>query len=316
MAVFTPLTDQQISFFIDAYDIGSFVRAEGIAEGVENTNYHVFTNEGRVILTVFEYRTNPQSLPFIFNYQEHLRAKGIECPVALKDKMGRNVGKIAGKPAALISFLQGKSVKSDQIGQWHCREVGKVLGKMHKAAEGFQGTRENPVGMETWQSLHQKIGDKADAYRPGLKNEIARELEFIAQNWPEDLPSGPVHADLFPDNVFFNIDKFELSGLIDFYFSCTAPFVYDLIITMNAWCFDPTGLLIPDKSEVFLKAYEEIRPLSEAERAAWTVLGRGASLRFFLTRLHDWVFHPPDAVVTPKDPMEYYRKLRYYRDER
>lgn len=297
MAVYTPITAPEIAAFLSGFDLGDYVRHEGIMQGVENTNYHLFTSKDRYILTIFEKRIDPADLPFVFSFKKHLSEAGIPVPDVLA------TGTLAEKPAAIIRYLGGGSIDDADINAAHCAGVGTVLARMHKAAETFEATRANPVGFPQWQCMYRAVRDRAE-----LKLALQIETALDAYTPFDDLPRGAVHADLFPDNVFFEGDT--LTGVIDFYFACTDTFVYDMAATMNAWCFDKnTGVALPEKITAFTNAYEAVRPLSAAEKAAFPALRRAAALRFLMTRLYDWAFTAADAQVTKKDPLEYARKL-------
>jgi homoserine kinase type II len=308
MAVYTDVGDEALSGFIASYGLGDVLSCKGIAEGVENTNYLVATERGRFILTLYEKRVNPAELPFFLALMEHLAARGFSCPTPMRDSRGRNLRELAGRPAALVTFLEGLSVR--RPGPEHCREVGEVLARMHLAAADFAMRRPNGLGATDWTPLFYRFKARADEIRPGLKAAIGDELQLLARDWPVDLPQGVIHADLFPDNVFFLHDR--VSGLIDFYFACTDALAYDVAVCLNAWCFELDGSFNVTKGRALLKGYESRRPLAAAERAALPVLARGSALRFLLTRAYDWLHTPPDALVQRKDPIEYLRRLRFH----
>jgi homoserine kinase type II len=310
MAVYTHITERQLSEFLAGYDLGALKKFEGIRQGVSNTNYHVFTEQGRYILTLFETRTDPAGLPFFLGFTNHLAAKGMNCPAALAGRDGRIVRSLAGKPAALVTFLEGECVADAAITPPHCRALGTALAELHLAAADFEMERGNGMGRAMWDELANDCRARAE---PEVMALIDSELQFLAANWPEGLPRGAIHADIFPDNVFFLGG--EVSGIIDFYFACTDFYAYDLAIVLNAWGFDALGVLHRPRYDALLEAYEHIRPLTGEEREALPVLSRAAALRFLLTRLQDWLNHDPHSVVTPKDPREYIAKLRYHRGE-
>jgi homoserine kinase type II len=239
---------------------------------------------------------------------EHLAARGITCPQPVKNKQGGVLGKIAGRPAAIVTFLDGLWVRRPNAG--HCAAVGAALAGLHLAGADFNMRRSNALSIESWRVLYEQAKDRGDSVRPGLCAEIAKELDALEKSWPRDLPAGVIHADLFPDNVFFLDDK--LSGLIDFYFACTDTLAYDVAICLNAWCFESDHSYNVTKGRALLKAYAKVRALTAAERAALPVLARGAAMRFLLTRLVDWLAVPDGALVKPKDPLEYFRKLRFH----
>jgi homoserine kinase type II len=312
MAVYTEVADEELDAFIASYDIGALTSCKGIAEGVENSNYLVQTEAGRYILTLYEKRVAPKDLPYFLALMDHLAARGIRCPLPVHDREGRTLRKLAGRPAALINFLDGVSVRRASIEQ--CASLGRALGKLHVAGEGFPQARANSLSLAGWRPLFDAIGDRADTIIRGLAGEIDKELAYLENAWPSGLPEGVIHADLFPDNVFFLGQ--EVSGLIDFYFACNDMLAYDIAICLNAWCFESDASFNITKARAFLQAYEGVRPLTAAELAALPTLARGAALRFLLTRSFDWLNTDDEALVKRKDPNEYLRKLRFHRKVR
>jgi homoserine kinase type II len=316
MAVYTQLTNEQIAEFLDTtYDVGALNFAVGIAQGVENSNYLVAVcnavgEEVKYILTLYEKRVNPADLPFFLDLLTHVAARGVACPKPIARRDGALFGELAGKQASLVSFLYGKS--RSVIRNPHAASVGNVLGQLHRATEGFLPTRTNALSLEGWQKIYAKIEGKLDAIQQGLETLVRDELQHMVQHFSQvdGLPHGVIHADLFPDNVFFEGD--EVSGIIDFYFACNDALAYDVAITLNAWCFEPRGEFSPTKSKLLLSAYAKQRPFAAAEIAAFSTLLRGAALRFLLTRAHDWIYRDPNALVRPHDPLEYAAKLRFH----
>ena len=308
MAVYTQVADDELAAFLGAYDIGALVSYKGIAEGVENSNYFLQTERGSFILTLYEKRVDPADLPFFLGLMDHLAAQDIACPTPIHARDGEALRTLAGRPAAIISFLQGVSPRRVDIR--HCAPLGRALAEMHLAADGFAMARPNALSLAGWRPLFDRCGPRAHEVQNGLAGEIELELEILEANWPSGLPTGVIHADLFPDNVFFLGDR--VSGVIDFYFACNDFLAYDLAICINAWCFEKDGSFNVTKARHMLNAYRAARPFSAAELAAIPVLLRGGALRFLLTRLHDWLFHPEGALVTPHNPLEYYRKLRFH----
>jgi homoserine kinase type II len=315
MAVYTQLTNEQISELLDAqYAVGALAFAVGITQGVENSNYLIGVHdasgaEHKYILTLYEKRMNPAELPFFLNLMQHLATRGIACPQPIARKDGTLFGDIAGRKAALVSFLQGKS--RTVLGNAHVASVGETLGKLHQAAADFAGTRPNALSLPGWQTLYNKVKGQLDGIQPGLEKLIADELDYLTKHWPTEIhPTGVIHADLFPDNVFFEGDK--VSGVIDFYFACSDALAYDVAITLNAWVFEPKFEFNPIKSKLLLTHYQKIRSFSKSEAANFSTLLRGAALRFLLTRAYDWLNHSADAQVIPKNPLEYAAKLRFH----
>ncbi|OIR07980.1 homoserine kinase [mine drainage metagenome] len=308
MAVYTEVSDEELEAFVAQYDIGAVEGCKGIAEGVENSNFLLQTERGSYILTLYEKRVNPDDLPFFIGLMEHLARQGLACPTPLPGRDGRTLRELCGRPAAIISFLQGLWPRKIQAA--HCAPLGRAMAEMHVAGQSYPGRRANSLGLAGWRPLFELERHRADQVKPGLEAMLAAELETLEAQWPRDLPSGIIHADLFPDNVFFK--GAAVSGLIDFYFACTDFLAYDIAICLNAWCFEPDGAFNATKARALLTGYQQVRPLSAAEFAALPILCRGAAMRFLLTRLYDWVNTPAGAFVKRKDPLEYERKLRFH----
>lgn len=308
MAVYTEVSDEELAAFAAQYDIGQVQAFKGIAEGVENSNYLLETDRDQFILTLYEKRTKPEDLPFFLDLMEHLAAQGIACPTPIHGQDGLALRQLSGKPAAMVSFLKGISART--IKPWHCQELGRALAEFHLAGLDFKAQRTNALSVAGWRPLFEASRPGADGIASGLENLIADELSRLEVEWPVDLPRGVIHADLFPDNVFFLGDK--LSGLIDFYFACTDFLAYDIAVCVNAWCFEKDLSFNATKARLLLGAYEKVRRLSNAEVAALPLLCRGAAMRFLLTRLYDWLNTPAGAFVTRKDPREYLKKLRFH----
>ncbi len=309
MAVYTHLGLEEILAFLEAYDLEPLTAFHGIREGVENTNYLLVTETRRFILTIYEKRVDPADLPFFLGLMDHLAGKGFPCPVPLRDREGRTLRHIHGKPAALVTFLEGRSPR--RITPERCDALGRILARLHLDGLDFALRRDNGLAVPALRPLFALSAPRADEVEAGLGEELARELETLERNWPRDLPSGVIHADLFPDNVFFAGDA--VTGVIDFYFACNDLLAYDLAICMNAWCFEPLAEFNITKARALLRGYREVRALSGAELEALPILARGAAMRFLLTRLHDWLHRVEGALVQPKNPLEYLRKLRFHR---
>ena len=308
MAVYTEVTDDALAAFLADYDIGTAVAFRGIAEGVENSNYMLRTTQGDFILTLYEKRVDPADLPWFLGLMTHLVQHGITCPLPVPARDRQALRLLAGKHAAITSFLPG--VWPRRVRQEHCAPLGAALAGLHLAGAGYAPIRANALGPSSWKPLLERSLAGADGVQPGLGVELQAAVEKILTRWPVGLPVGHIHADLFPDNVFFLAGA--LSGLIDFFFACTDILAYDLAICLGAWCFESDLSFNVTKARAMLAAYNAIRPLSPAERAALPVLAQGAALRFSLTRLFDWINTPPGALVTRKDPMECVRQLRFH----
>ncbi len=308
MAVYTEVTDEALEAFLTEYDIGSIVAFRGIAEGVENSNYSLKTTQGDFILTLYEQRVDPADLPWFLGLMEHL-ARGITCPRPVRARDGEALRVLSGRHASITTFLPG--VWPRRVRVEHCGPVGRALAALHLAGADYAPKRVNALGSRGWRPLLDRCRARADEVSPNLAAELDAALTEILAGWPVVLPEGHVHADLFPDNVFFL--GHQLSGLIDFYFAATDFLAYDVAVCLNAWCFEADFSFNVTKGRALLRGYETVRPLSAEERAALPVLCRGAAIRFLLTRLFDWLNTRDGAMVTRKDPMEYVRRLRFHR---
>jgi homoserine kinase type II len=308
MAVYTDVAAEDLGPFLAGYDLGELLAYKGIAEGVENSNFLVHTSRGYFILTLYERRVAEGDLPFFLALMEHLAGRGITCPQPVRNRAGETLGRLAGRPAAIVTFLDGMWIRRPTAA--HCAGLGEALARLHLAGADFPMRRQNALSVAGWRSLFGACSAHADDVQPGVKSLLAAELDVLQRQWPQGLPQGVIHADLFPDNVFFLGDT--LSGLIDFYFACIDTLVYDVAICLNAWCFEPDHAYNVTKGRALLSSYARTRPLSAAEWQALPLLARGAAVRFLLTRLVDWLNVPPGALVKPKDPVEYLRKLRFH----
>ncbi|MCB1832611.1 MAG: homoserine kinase [Geminicoccaceae bacterium] len=308
MAVYTHIDEDQLDTLLAGFELGEVKALKGIAEGVENSNFFLLTESGRYILTIYEKRVDPADLPFFLSLMDHLSHKGVRCPVPIRDRNGEALQEIAGKPAAIITFLDGQSPRA--MTPARCEALGRVLAELHAAGQDFAMRRVNVLSVDGWRTLFARSRESGKGVEKALAAEIDAELAFLEREWPRELPSGVIHADLFPDNVFF--DRNRVSGLIDFYFACTDLFAYDVAICINAWCFEISGEFNITKSRALLRGYRERREMTEDEIGALPVLLRGAAMRFLLTRLHDWLNQVDGALVKPKNPDEYLRKLRFH----
>lgn len=309
MAVYTDISDEELATLLARYDLGAALAFKGIAEGVENSNFLLETDRGRFILTVYERRVRREDLPFFLGLMRWLADHDYPCATPMPGRDGELIQEIRGKPAAIVSFLPGLSVRRPSA--VHCREAGEGLARLHLAAQGFPMSRENNLGQAAWAPMFEGLKPAAEGLKPGLADTISRDLERLAEAWPHDLPRGVIHEDYFPDNVFFQGERF--AATIDFYFACVDMLAYDVAVALNAWCFEADGSFNITNARALVSGYEHHRPLSPAERAALPVLAHGAAMRFFLTRLNDWGATPAGALVKPKDPLEYERKLAVHR---
>lgn len=315
MAVYTPVSDEALDAFLSGYALGRRVSCVGIAEGIENSNFLVATEQGPFILTLFERRAKAKDLPFFMDVMTHLSAQGFACPQPVADASGATLGECCARPAAITSFLPGRPIEPPTMDA--CRQAGAAAAHLALTGEGFVGRRPNDLSLPSWRPLFAGREPLANALRPGLAEQIAADLDALEAAWPRDLPQGVIHADLFADNVFFEDGRF--SGVIDFYFACTDALAYDLAVMLNAWAFAPPATpgaawsYDAARGHALLEGYETVRPLSSAERKALPILARGAAMRFFLTRLHDWNATPDGALVTRKDPLEYADRLAVHR---
>jgi homoserine kinase type II len=309
MAVYTPVSAEEMAAFLTRYDVGTLVSAKGIAEGVENSNFLLDTTTARFILTLYEKRVDAADLPFFLALLDHLADRGLPVPRAIRDRSGTQLQEVAGRPACLIEFLPGVSVSQPTVAQAHA--TGEALGGMHAALADFTPARPNALGLSGWHELARRCGDDLDSISPGLKQRVADELDWLNVHWPRELPHSVVHADLFPDNVLIRGDA--VGGIIDFYFACTEVRAWDLAVTHSAWSFAPDGTgYRADIGDALIAGYETTFGLSDEERNAFAALARGSCLRFLLTRAWDWLNTPADALVTRKDPVAFLRRLDHY----
>ncbi|MET0364056.1 MAG: homoserine kinase [Sphingobium sp.] len=314
MAVYTAVPTEALADFLTRYDCGTLISAKGIAEGVSNSNFLIETTgcDGlghRYILTLYEHRTDPADLPFFIDLLDHLGTQGLPVPRFIADREGRHVQQLSGRPACLIEFLTGVSVTEPTVGQAYA--AGRAMAELHLGAAGFAGERHNDLGIDGWQPLAASCDGGLNDIAPGLEARVTDELAHLTAAWPHGLPHSVIHADLFPDNVLMLGER--VTGLIDFYFSCTDVRAYDLAVMHGAWCFDSDGATCHlDRGEALVAGYQSLLPLSADEHAAFPTLCRGAAIRFLLTRAYDWINTPPDAMVTRKDPLAYLRRLDFY----
>jgi len=309
MAVYTEISDDDLRAFVAGYAIGEVLSCKGIAEGVENSNFLLVTDQGPFILTLYEKRVDANDLPFFLGLTEHLSANGVLCPTPVHSRNGEVLRELSDRPAAIVTFLTGMWPR--RIQNHHCSELGRAMAELHVVGADFKLTRPNALSVASWRPLLETCAGRGEEVLPGITAKLNVELDELEAQWPTDLPAGVIHADLFPDNVFFRDE--QLSGLIDFYFACNDQFAFDLAICLNAWCFERDGDFNITKARKMLRGYRKVRDLTDAEMQALPLLARGAAMRFLLTRLYDWLNTPSNAMVTPKDPLEYFNKLRFHK---
>lgn len=309
MAVYTDVSFEDLKLFLAGYDLGEAHVFKGIAEGVSNSNYFLQTSTGSYILTLYEMRVEQADLPYYLGLMQHLARHGVPCPLPVVSRDGSVTGILNERPAAILTFLDGVSLRRPTM--LHCQAAGKAMAEFHAAGMDFAQRRNNALGPQGWKKLAEDCADSADSVAAGLRDLIAEEVAALMVLWPANLPQGAIHADLFPDNVLFVNDR--ISGIIDLYFACNDSLAYDVAVALNAWCFESDGAFNLTNGQALVGGYESGRKLTHEERDALPILCRGAALRFLLTRLYDWVNHNPDALVRPKDPREFLRRLRFHR---
>jgi len=309
MAVYTEICRDELVEFCAVYDLGEVLSYTGIAEGIENSNYLLTLTSGPYILTLYEKRVQPENLPFFLNLMSHLVEAGVSCPRPIATRDGAVLRELAGRPCALITFLDGISPK--RLGLCHCGELGRALAEFHLAGANFDLSRPNNLSVGAWRGLLKSCGPSVNDLHPGFYGLLENEISILECGWPMALPSGIIHGDLFPDNVLFQGE--HLTGIIDFYFACKDSYTFDLAVSLNAWCFESDNSFNIAKAQVLLENYSAVRGISQTEIDALPVLARGVALRFLLTRLYDWAHPPKNALVVLKGPMEYWGKFEFYK---
>lgn len=319
MAVYTRVGDADLAAFLKNYALGGCLSFQKIAEGVENSNFLLQTAGARYILTIFEKRVAQDDLPWFMGLMAHLNAQGLKCPLPVAGQDGQVLRPLLGKMAAVTTFLPGRPAR--ELSADKCHEAGRCLAQLHLVAQGYTAQRANDFGPAAWTPLfdtaqHAATLHDADPMLP-LIAQVAEALPGILAQWPrpDALPTGHIHADFFPDNVFFG-ENGKISGVIDFYFACSDLLAYDLAIALNAWCFPDDREICPILCAAMVAGYRSVRPLTEAEKAALPLLTQGGAMRFVLTRLYDWISTPADALVTRKDPASFMHRLQYWQKNR
>tara|TARA_A100001011_G_scaffold372999_1_gene431948 strand:- start:67 stop:1035 length:969 start_codon:yes stop_codon:yes gene_type:complete len=313
MAVYTKLEKEEINNILLNYKIGKLKNFEGIKEGIENTNYFIETEKGKFILTIYERRVSDTDLPFFSNLMVELSKNGFICPKPLPNKNNKYISEIKNKKFMIVSFLDGKS--KNNLTPLECKIVGSQIARLHQITKNFKFIRKNDLSVRSWRGIFSQVKDKCNRIHPELPKLIEANLISIEKEWPKNLPSGIIHADLFSDNIFFKKNKF--SGFIDFYFSCNDFYAFEIAICFNALCFDGVKQNLSfnvTKAKKLMEGYNEVRKISKEEKIAIKVLSQGAALRFLLTRVFDYLNTVDDAVVKIKDPEEYLKRLEFHKN--
>ena len=308
MAIYTKVDTHEAKFILKNYNLGELKKIQGIKKGIENTNYLLITTTGKFILTLFEKRVQAKELPFFMNLMLSLNDRKILCPKPIKNKNKKTLFQIKNRQAAICSFVYGKEKTNHTLSE--CRSIGKNIAKLHMVGRKIKLHRANNLSIKSWIALNQSIKTKANKKIPNIYSFINTLLLDLKKKWPSQLPTGIIHGDLFPDNIFFNKKKF--AGFIDFYFSCSDFLIYDIAICINAMCFDKKIKFNKLKANALLKGYSSLRKISKKEFTALPQLLLGASIRFFLTRLHDSINRQKGAVVKVKNPNEFLKRIQFY----
>ena len=310
MAVFTNINKKELEEYLQSYSLGNLISYEGIIEGIENTNYKIITDKGCYILTIFEKRVDPEDIPFFIDLHNHLSENNFACPIPIKNKDDNVIDFLKSKKAIIISFLEGEKINSPNPSI--CEEVGTMVAKLHTITKSFNKSRKNSLGLKKWREIYNSFSNIKEHKFLNIIKSIDDELYFLEKNWPNNLPSGIIHGDLFKDNIFFQNNN--LSGVIDFYFSCKDFYAYELAITINAWCFDEKGNFIKENFNSLYKGYQKVSSLNDNEKKIFNTLLRGAAVRILVTRLHDFIYHPNEAIVIPKDPLQFFNILKWHQN--
>ena len=313
MAIYTKLDKENVISIISNYNLGSMKNYQGIKEGIENTNYLVETDKGKFILTIYEKRVNKDDLPFFSKLMVELSNKNFICPKPILNKNNKYISDLGSKKFMLVSFLEGKS--NTNLSPDDCGSVGKEAARLHEITKNFHFKRNNDLSVKSWRKIFDQVKDRCNQIHPDLPKLIETNLRDVEKDWPENLPKGIIHADLFHDNIFFKNNNF--SGFIDFYFSCNDFYAFEIAICLNALCFDGISENLSfnvTKAKKFFEGYNEIRKISDEEKNSIKVLSQGAALRFLLTRVFDSINIFDDAIVKIKDPIEYLKRLEFHKN--
>ena len=311
MAVYTKLPEKKLIELFSKYNLGKLLNYKGIKEGIENTNYYIQTEKGKFILTLYEKRVEEKDLPFFISLMRNLYDKNFPSPEPIINKNGNYISEISGKKAAVISFIDGEAKKV--LNPNDCFNVGVNTAKLHMITKDLKGKRENKLSINSWRRIYNKVKKDCSVIHPNLTNTIEKNLNYIEKNWPKNIPSGIIHADLFPDNIFFKNNK--VSGIIDYYFSCFDFYAFEIAICLNALCFEGKNQNLSfnvTKAKKFVDGYSSIRQLNENEKNSLKILCQGAAIRFLLTRVFDYLNLTEGAIVKIKDPLEYLKRLEFH----
>jgi homoserine kinase type II len=315
MAVYTKLNKENIEEILSNYSIGNLKEFRGIEEGIENTNYFLLVDNNKYILTIYEKRVKEKDLPFFSQLMSDLDKSGFKCPVPIESNNKKTIINYKNKNLMIVSFLEGKA--KNILSPENCKSVGQEVAKMHEITKNFNIKRENNLSVNSWRNIFDQIKDKCVYIHKDLPLLIESNLKDVEKNWPKNLPTGIIHADLFSDNIFF--DNNNLSGIIDFYFSCNDFYALEIAICFNALCFDGQKNNLSfnvTKAINFMNGYNQFRKLNNDEKKCIKVLSQGSALRFLLTRVFDSLNTVEGAIVKVKDPMEYLVRLEFHKNSK
>tara|TARA_A100001011_G_scaffold398339_1_gene502400 strand:- start:1153 stop:2121 length:969 start_codon:yes stop_codon:yes gene_type:complete len=315
MAVYTKFTEENIKLILKDYSIGKLNKFEGIEQGIENSNYFLLVDNKKYILTIYEKRVKEIDLPFFASLMIGLNKSGIKCPVPILNTKNNPISKFNNKKLMIVSFIEGKA--KNILSPENCNSVGKETARIHEITKNFKINRKNDLSIKSWRKIFNAVESKCSKIHKDLPRLIETNLTDVEKNWPDNLPKGIIHADLFNDNIFFQENKF--SGIIDFYFSCNDFYAFEIAICFNALCFDgPQNNLSFNvtKAKNFIDGYNEIRKITDNEKRKIKVLSQGSALRFLLTRVFDSLNTVEGAIVKVKDPMEYLKRLEFHKNSK